>query len=385
MRIWNYIIFFSIALAIYGAGNWYVYIRGYNALPDMPAARRTYAVIFLFLSLSFILGEVTEKSGITCGNRFLILTGSLWLAFLLYAILFTAAIDLVRLADHFMHFLPPVQVLKDSMVPLKLMALVTAASLLVVAAGYVNASKPKIRVIDLYIDKHKTGEPYMNILMVSDLHLGNIIGKKKLEELVNTINSLDPDIVLFPGDFFDENLKPVIQDNMGGLIESIRPRYGVFASTGNHEYIGGVDDAVAYMAKHKIRVLRDEALQVDGILLVGREDQSMDRFTDKKRSGLGAILGVYDTNLPIIVMDHQPFSIKESVLHRIDLHLSGHTHNGQLWPMNFITDLIYDVSFGYEAIENTQVYVSDGYGTWGPPVRTSSRPELVVFQVRFRE
>lgn len=385
MRIWGFIIFFTIFLAIYAAGNYYVFIRGYRALPDILAVRRGYTGLFIILAAAFILAEFSERAGITCGNRFLALTGSLWLAFVLYAVFFTAFIDLVRAADHFLRFLPSAAEMKASMIPLKLMALVTAASLLVVAAGAINAERPRVKIIDLYIDKKKEGEPYMNIIMVSDIHLGNIMGKKQLERLIGTIKSLDPDIVLIPGDFFDESLKPVIKDNMGGLIESIRPRYGVFAVTGNHEYIGGVDEAVAYMTKHKIRVLRDEAVKVDGIIIIGREDRSMNRFTGRARLDLGRLVTGIDMKLPVLVMDHQPFNIKESADCDIDLHLSGHSHNGQLWPFNYITGKLYDVSFGYAVYGRTQVYVSNGYGTWGPPVRTTGRPELVVFQVRFRE
>ncbi|HPS56852.1 MAG TPA: metallophosphoesterase [Spirochaetota bacterium] len=385
MKLSNFIIFFTVALTIYGAGNFYVFIRGYHALPEGTALRRVYVALFLFLALSFILAEFSEKSGITCGNRFLVLTGSYWLAFLLYCILFIACIDIVRAADFFFHFLPAAEQLKAAHVSRKLMAIAAGLSLIITAAGSYAAAHPRIKTISLYIDKPKTGDPYLDIIMVSDIHLGNIITRKQLERLVGTINEYSPDIVLIPGDFFDENLRPVIQDNMGGLIESIKSRYGVFAVTGNHEYIGGVDDAVAYMVKHKIRVLRDEAVTVDGLVIIGREDRSMNRFTDRKRKDLGELVTGIDMKLPLIVMDHQPFNIKESADCAIDLHLSGHTHNGQMWPLNFITDRIYDVAFGYETVGRTQVYVSNGYGTWGPPVRTSGRPELVVFRVRFRE
>lgn len=385
MKTWAFAIFLTVFLAIYGAGNFYVFTRGYASLPDITAVKRTYTALFIFLALSFIIAEIGEKSGITCGNRFLTMTGSLWLAFLLYALIFIAVIDLVRAANHFMHFLPPAETMKAEMVPLKLMALVTAASLLVVTAGAAIASRPVTKVADIFIDKKKQGDPYINIAVISDIHLGNIVGKERFKKLAETINALDPDIVLFPGDFFDENLKPIIRDNMGGLIESIKPRFGVFAVTGNHEYIGGVDEAVEYMKKHGIRVLRDEAVQVDGLTLIGREDRSVYRFTGRKRRDLGELVQGTDHSLPLIVMDHQPFSIKESAGCGADLHISGHTHNGQLWPVNYITDMLYDVSHGYAVVNRTQVYVSCGYGTWGPPVRTSGRPELVVFQVRFRQ
>ncbi len=385
MKISGFIIFLTIALSIYGAGNIYVFIRGYNALPEIPLIRRAYSLMFLFLALSFILGEFIEKSGIIFGNRILVLIGSYWLAFLLYCILFTACIDLVRASNFLFHFLPAADRMRAASVPQKLMTLVAALSLIIVAAGSYIAAHPRIKTIDLYIDKPKTGAPRIDIIMISDLHLGSIIGRSRLEALVHTINKYGPDIVLIPGDFFDENLKPVIEDNMGGIIESIKSRCGIYAVTGNHEYIGGAENAVAYMRKHKIHVLRDEAVRIDGLTVIGREDRSINRFTGKKRRDLGELLKGIDMNLPVIVMDHQPFNIRESADCGIDLHLSGHTHNGQLWPVNFITDMIYDVAYGYVVSGKTHIYVSSGYGTWGPPVRTSGWPELIVFRLRFRE
>lgn len=384
MRLVNFKIFLTVALTIYGAGNFYLFIRGYRALPEIPLIRRVYVALFIFLALSFILAEFTEKSGITCGNRALVLTGSYWLSFLLYCILLTACIDIVRAADYFFNFLPPAEALRAAHVPQKIMALIAALSLCITAAGSYIAAHPRAKIIDLYIDKPKTGDPNLDIIMVSDLHLGNIITRKHLERLVSSINEYSPDIVLFPGDFFDENLKPVIQDNMGGLIESIKARCGVFAVTGNHEYIGGAEEAVAYMEEHGIRVLRDEAVTVDGLVIIGREDRSSKGFAGRARSDLGRIVDTVNMALPVIVMDHQPFNIKESADCGIDLHLSGHTHNGQMWPINFITDRIYDVAYGYALVGKTHVYVSNGYGTWGPPVRTSGRPEMVVLRLSFK-
>ncbi len=218
MRLTNFIIFFTVALTIYSAGNFYVFIRGYRSLPENTLLRRVYTAVFLFLALSFILAEFTEKSGITCGNRPLILIGAYWLSFLLYCILFIACIDIVRMADFFFHFMPAAEKLRAAYMPQKLMALVAGLSLLITAAGSYIAARPQTKIINLYIDKPKSGDPYLDIIMVSDIHLGNIITRARLSRLVDTINGYSPDIVLLPGDFFVENLNPVIQDNKGGLI-----------------------------------------------------------------------------------------------------------------------------------------------------------------------
>lgn len=384
MRGYQFIMFFTIFLTIFLGGNFYVFIRGWQALPANTAARIVYSVLFISLACSFIIGEASERSGLLENNKVLILIGSTWLAFLLYALLSILLIDLVRGLNFFFHFLPADDILKAGNIPLKLMIGVVAFISMIVIAGVITASSPVIRTVDIKIDKAGGIDHSLNIVMASDIHLGNIVGRKKFQFLVDTINSLDPDIVLFPGDFFDETLGPIIKDNMGGLVESIRAKHGVYAVTGNHEYIGGVVDAVNFMARHKIRVLRDEAIVINSsFILAGREDKSINRFTDGKRKSLDEILQGMNRKLPVILMDHQPFAIDESVEKSIDLHLSGHTHNGQLWPLNYITKAIFEVSCGYKKIKDTNVYVSKGYGTWGPPVRTSGRPEIVVFQIRF--
>jgi hypothetical protein len=386
MKGYQFLIFFTVFLSIFFAGNFYVFARGWQALPANTAARIIYTTLFLFTALSFIFGEISEKTGFIEDNKALILIGSTWLAFLLYAILLLLLIDIVRGLNFFFHFLPPNEVLRAENIPLKLMIGVITAVSMIVIAGVITASSPVVRTVDIKIAKKGGIENSLNIVMASDIHLGNIVGRKKFQHLADTINSLGPDIVLFPGDFFDETLGPVVKDHMGGLVESVRAKYGVFAVTGNHEYIGGVVEAVNFMTQHKIRVLRDEAVEINGsFILAGREDKSINRFTDGKRKTLEEILTGKNLKLPVILMDHQPSTIDESVRHGIDLHLSGHTHNGQLWPLNYITKAIFEVSCGYKKIKDTNVYVSKGYGTWGPPVRTSGRPEIVVFQIRFAE
>jgi hypothetical protein len=386
MKGYQFLIFFTVFLSIFFAGNFYVFARGWQALPANTAARIIYTVLFLFTALSFIFGEISEKTGFIEDNKALILIGSTWLAFLLYAILFLLLIDIVRGLNFFFHFLPPNEVLRAENIPLKLMIGVITAVSMIVIAGVITASSPVVRTVDIKIAKKGGIENSLNIVMASDIHLGNIVGRKKFQHLADTINSLGPDIVLFPGDFFDETLGPVVKDHMGGLVESVRAKYGVFAVTGNHEYIGGVVEAVNFMTQHKIRVLRDEAVEINGsFILAGREDKSINRFTDSKRKSLEEILIGKNLKLPVILMDHQPYAIDESVKNGIDLHLSGHTHNGQLWPLNYITSSIFEISFGHKKVKDTNVYVSNGYGTWGPPVRTSGRPEIVVFQIRFTE
>jgi predicted MPP superfamily phosphohydrolase len=223
----------------------------------------------------------------------------------------------------------------------------------------------------------------LRIVAASDIHLGTIIGRKRLRSIVDRINSLEPDVVLLPGDIVDEDLAPVIRENLGETLRSIRSNQGVFAVTGNHEHIGGAGPACAYLAEHGITMLRDSVARLEGgIYIVGREDRSSAGFGGRKRKTLESLMADVDTAYPVVLMDHQPFGLEEAAGKGIDLQLSGHTHHGQLWPLNKITEAVYELSWGETVKGETHFYVSSGVGTWGPPVRTGNRPEIVLIRLR---
>jgi hypothetical protein len=222
--------------------------------------------------------------------------------------------------------------------------------------------------------------------MAGDIHLSPINDEKFLSNIVEKINSLNPDIVLFPGDIVDDKAEVLRRLNIGKSFKKIKSKYGVFASNGNHEFINGVEDADRFMRENGIEVLRDTIVMIDDAFIIsGREDRSINNFTNKNRKSLDSIINGVDRSYPIILLDHTPVNLDHARKNGIDLQLSGHTHHGQMWPANIITNLIYEISWGYKKIENTQYYVTSGAGTWGPPVRTGSRSEIVNIKINFTE
>ncbi len=152
---------------------------------------------------------------------------------------------------------------------------------------------------------------------------------------------------MFPGDLVDEELKPVMEKNLGELFKSLNPKYGVFAVTGNHEYIGGVEPAVNYLSKFGITFLRDEAVKINqNFYVAGREDVSTVSFNGKKRKTISELLKGTELNLPVIMMDHQPIALNEVADNGVDLQISGHTHHGQMWPLQVITKRVFLLSWG---------------------------------------
>jgi len=303
---------------------------------------------------------------------------------MLYFFLLILSLDLIRLFNHFFHFLPKVFYTDYGKTKLIIFYLSLAVVSLVVLSGFINARTARIKVLSYIIPKKVNGVKSLRMVMVSDVHMGNLIAKRKTNRLVTKINELKPDIVVFAGDLVDEDLAPVIKNNLGEALTKIQSRLGVFAIPGNHEYIGGAEDAIKYLSEHGIIMLRDTSVFLENsFYLVGRDDRDKIRFTGKKRKEISELLYGIDKSFPIILLDHQPFNLNKAADLGVDLQLSGHTHHGQVWPFNYITNAMYDVSWGTKKIGETQYYVSSGFGTWGPPIRIGNRPEIVLINLTF--
>ena len=384
MKTSAFIIFIAIVLVIYGLVNSYIFIRGLQAIPAGSAWRGWYIAAFWSIAFTFVLARFMERA-YPCGFTGVITwIGSFWLAFMLYFILIALFIDFARVLNHFFHIFPQSFYVDYAHTKLVTLSVSLILVTLVVAAGFINARTPRIKHLELKVRKVVQGDKSLNIVMASDIHLGTIIAKRKANRLVATINALKPDIVLFAGDLVDEDLAPVIKNNLGANLNQIKSKLGVYAITGNHEFIGGAESAVKYLREHGITVLRDTSMIIDQrFYLIGREDRDKPRFTGKKRMELAELIKQVDLSKPVILMDHQPFNLEKAKEQGIDLQISGHTHHGQLWPFNHITNLIYELSSGYKQSGQTHFYVSTGFGTWGPPVRLGNRPEIVQIKLIF--
>jgi len=384
MRTMTAIIFFGIFFLITGGISFYIYIRGLQSIPQGSSLRHPYTIVFWIVACSFIGGRVLERFVPSVVSDLFIWMGSFWIAAMIYFLLAVVSLDVLRLVNRFIPIFP--SAIRDNYAQAKYIVSVSVIGLvgLILLSGHINSLMPRVRKLDIKIAKKAGSLKTLNIVAASDIHLGIIVGRSRFDHIVEKINSLNPDLVLFPGDIVDEDLTPVIKQNLGESLKNIRARLGVYAVTGNHEHIGGAERACAYLRDHNIVMLRDQStLVADSVYIVGREDRAISRFNGYQRKSLAQLMTGVDTKLPIILMDHQPFGLDEAVDQGIDLQLSGHTHYGQLWPVNYIVESIYELAWGYRKIGGTHFYVSNGVGTWGPPVRVGNRPEIVQIRITF--
>jgi len=378
----NMKVILSVILCVYALISLYIYWRGCRAFPKNIFLRFVYASVWAVIVFSYPAARLLIRWYDNVWTENLLFFGSLSLAWVLYAFIGFVLLDLLQIFSLiWVQFMLSLQNFPKR-IPKVGPWIVWLGAWLIVANGYWNAHHPIVREYKLALTKKLPQEAPIRIAVVTDVHIGRIIGSREVEGLVDRLNRLNPDLVLFVGDMIDEDIGHIIEKNSGKALENIRSHLGVFAVTGNHEYIHEVDSAVSYLKDLNIRVLRDEPVRIaDSIYLVGREDKSRIRFTSQDRVPLEILLQDVDMNFPVVVLDHQPDDWEKAASLGVDMYLSGHTHDGQLWPLNYITQAYYKVTCGYHLIEQMHLYVSAGYGTWGPPVRVGNRPEIVLINL----
>ncbi|MGE5545184.1 MAG: metallophosphoesterase [Bacillota bacterium] len=381
---WSHLLAILIIALVYGLLNFYIGWRLWGVLQHrVPSSLGwVYWVIFWLIALSYIIGRIGVVVLPCRFNTFLTVLGSYWLACMYYLVIILLLIDLTGILDHWIGFLS--EAVKNP----RLVALgVTLLTVGILVYGSWNARHPRITEYNLEIPKKAGTLEELRIAAVSDVHLGPIVHNGRLRYMVDLVNSRDPDLVLLPGDIIDENVKPFLEQKMPDTLKLLHPKYGTYAVLGNHEYMGGhVEETIHHLEEAGIQVLRDRwVLVADSFYVVGR-DETMGRYTGRSsRRPLSDILAGIDHTKPVIMIDHQPIELGEAERCGVDLEVAGHTHLGQLFPNQLITNRLFENDYGYLKKERLQVIVSAGYGTWGPPIRIGNTPEIVHINVRFTE
>lgn len=354
-------LFILLYLVVYGGMNVYVYFTIAAGLGYQSA---TIAIGLVCLVLAPIIVRVAERrvsNRISNGVSFL---GFNWMGIAFIFVSFSGIMDLL-------------QVFVSAFGNSEALAVVTGLTLVASLYAFYEMRHPRTQKILVQSPKvgYDKSEPF-RLVQISDLHLGIGSSLGHIKKVLNTIRSLEPDLLVSTGDLFDSNL-----EQLQGFVELFRdfhPVKGKLAVTGNHEMYAGIAEALKLTGEAGFNVLSSSAVQIDDFLWVAGVDdpevpQSM-ATEDAERNALG---GVPSTAF-LVLLKHRPHI--SSVTSGIDLQLSGHTHGGQIFPFIFLTRLQYKVRHGLTQLsENTYLYLSRGTGAWGPQLRFLAPPEITVF------
>jgi predicted MPP superfamily phosphohydrolase len=220
----------------------------------------------------------------------------------------------------------------------------------------------------------------LTIAQITDLHIGPTIGRHFVERVVRETNALEPDVIAITGDLVDGSVAQ-LKDAVEPLAE-LRAKYGVYFVTGNHEYYSGYEQWIDEVARLGLRPLRNQRLEIGGLDLAGVNDLTGAGFADGP--DFGAALDGRGTARPVVLLAHQPVMVHEAARHGVDLMLAGHTHGGQMQPFGLVVRAVQPVLSGWAEIDGTQLFVTNGAGFWGPPVRVGVPPQVTLVELRTR-
>ncbi|CAM5713533.1 metallophosphoesterase [Streptomyces aurantiogriseus] len=240
---------------------------------------------------------------------------------------------------------------------------------------------PRVKRVTVPLAKLPRSAHGYRIAVVSDVHLGPILGRGFTEKVVRTVNSTQPDLIAVVGDLVDgsvDDLRSAVEP-IGGL----RARHGAFFVTGNHEYFSGVEEWTEHVQELGLKLLANQRVELAAFDLAGVNDVTGEEHDDGP--DLAAALRDRDPSRTSVLLAHQPVFVDEAVRHGVDLQLSGHTHGGQLWPMNYVAELANPTVAGLERYGDTQLYVSRGAGAWGPPTRVGAPSDVTVVELASRQ
>lgn len=257
------------------------------------------------------------------------------------------------------------------------------ASAGVVAGGIGTAlGPPRLNRVQIPLAKLPRSADGLRVALISDIHLGPLRGVAHTRRIVELVNSLDADVVSIVGDLVDGSVDEL--GNAAAPLRDIRSRYGAFFVTGNHEYYSGHEEWNAEVARLGLRPLQNERVELPvGFDLAGVNDPTGESFGD--RPDFDRALGGRDPARAVVLLAHQPTVAPEAAARGVDLQLSGHTHGGQMVPFNLIVRLAQQpVVSGLGAVDGMPVYVTNGAGFWGPPVRVGAPPDITLVELRTR-
>jgi predicted MPP superfamily phosphohydrolase len=348
----------------------YVFYRLWNLIPQ-PFIRAIVMTVVSFCLFTFFGSFFVRDILPPAFAPVLHSIGTGWLICFLYLLLTLLAFDLARLLP----FVPANFLRHNGYAAIAIGTIVAV----IMTGGYINYRIKKRSEVNITVNKSGGKISDLKIVAISDLHLGDGIGKKEFESWLPLIEKENPDIILIAGDIVDNNLRPLIENDFASSFRKLNAPMGVYAVMGNHDFFGGGEATATFLRDCGLTLLRDTAVMVDSsFYLVGRDDRN-----NRSRKALPLILKEVNNDKPVILLDHQPSSLQESIDNHIDLQISGHTHNGQVWPLNYVTKSMFEVSYGYAKKGETNIYVSSGIGLWGGKFRIGTRSEYAVINIHF--
>lgn len=366
------VLFLIVFFSLYGSMHLYAFLKVRSQFSTGTGLSILIALFMVFMTFAPLIIRLSERGGFGDFAVFMSWIGYLWMAFLFLFCSFSIVSDLFMVTVK--RFIPSVSGFKPLAFYLSL-----CLSLGLTVYGYIDALN--IRTERIEIKSNKVKRP-LRIVQISDVHIGLIVKGERLRRIINKVKEAEPDILVSTGDLVDGQIDRL--EGIAELFREIKPPYGKYAITGNHEFYAGLQQALNFTEMSGFTVLRAEAVYLPelNLSIAGVDDPAGKRYGLYRELGEEKLLGNLEPESFVILLKHRPL-INSSSRGLFDLQLSGHTHKGQIFPFSILTKIYYPKDSGcLRNINGCYLYVSRGSGTWGPPVRVFAPPEITVIEIK---
>ncbi len=372
-------LFILFIFGVYGSVHVYAFLKARQALGFGWAAGAALAVFMLLMVASVFLIRILERNEYELTARTLAYVAYLWMAVLFLFFCGSLVLDVVNVVLRVPGWLGASS-FPGPVPPLSSFVLSLAVASLICLYGYFDAQNIRTERLVIETDRLPAGMDRLTIAQISDVHLGLIIRCDRLVGILEKVNAAKPDIVVSTGDLVDAQINHL--SGLRELLQDIRPRYGKYAITGNHEFYAGIEKAVEFTTHAGFTMLRGQAKDIGPIMIAGVDDRTAVQVHEAKPAkDREALAGTDRAKKFVLFLKHQPHPDPDAI-GLYDLMLSGHTHKGQIWPFTYISKLAHPFDAGrFEIGKGSILYTSRGSGTWGPPIRFLSPPEVTVIEL----
>ena len=382
--ILSFILFITVFLTLYGLLHYYFYRKLKSAVKLDSLSRKLILVLLFFLLIAPILVIVCIRLGLNLTSILITYPSYIWMGALFLFFSIHLLIDIYETIIHIFSriFSTTLLKFKPANKPSLLITGLMVAG--IIFYGVFEAENIEVEKILFKTQKLPPQIHNLRIVQISDIHFSNINSVRLAKKITDQIKALNPHILVSTGDFIDRGLKE--KGKVAALFRSIKAPYGKYATTGNHEFYGGITESVEFIEKAGFRMLRNKGVTVgDMVTIAGVDDPAAKRYGLDTSVSEEEILKRFSRKKLTILLKHQPRINKKSV-GAFDLQLSGHTHNGQIFPFTLITLIFFPYKTGLFMLgKDSHLYVSRGTGTWGPPVRFLSPPEVTLIEFQREE
>jgi len=386
-RLLSFAVFFVVMLSVMGGAHYYAWTRLVRDLALPTAQQRVLTIVIVTLFVTVPMSFFVRRSGSALGVP-LVWVASVWIGVLLLFLVVLGAGDLLRgitaIGSRLGNAPPADPERRVTMARLFALVATFVTGGLTLAAVRSGLARVALREVSVRLVRLPKALDGTTIVQLTDVHVGPTIGRDFIEEIVAETNAANPDVIAITGDLVDGSVED-LREHVAPLA-NLKARHGVYFVTGNHEYYSGADEWIAELTRIGIRVLRNERVTIgegdDSFDLCGIDDANSAQFGGDHGPDLARAVSGRDPKRELVLLAHQPRAVYDAVKHGVGLQLSGHTHGGQIWPWRYMVRLQQPVVSGLARFGDTQVYVSNGTGYWGPPMRLAAPAEITRVTLR---